>query len=136
MTGINDPFFQGTKVDVLTIDMIDRRGALVNPIAEKTIVMFYASWCGGCKQAKPYFAKFAKMVQNKKNIKVYAIDWSEASRANAHLIPNMKYTITSFPTFIGFSNGEPYSIFQEDGKIWSSENMKNYTEKIGSKWGK
>ena len=67
--------------------------------SDPTFVMFYAPWCGHCKNAMP---EFDKLIQNPPNgIKVLKINCDEES--NKELAK--KHKIQGFPTIRYYKNG-------------------------------
>lgn len=69
--------------------------------SRKALVMFYAPWCGHCKNSKPAFASAAaKIAATYKDIVLGAVD------ATAERDFVSKYGIKGFPTFKYFENGQ------------------------------
>jgi protein disulfide-isomerase-like protein len=69
--------------------------------SHKALVMFYAPWCGHCKHAKPAFASVASQLASKyKDIILGAVD------ATIEKDLGTKYSITGFPAFKYFENGQ------------------------------
>ena len=70
----------------------------------KKVVMFSASWCAPCKQAKPVFEQTAKLIAESKNensdVYFQIVDIDE-NRAMAQ-----DYNVTGVPTFMLIENGE------------------------------
>src|SRR5579872_1146913 len=127
MTSINIPFFDGSKVKQLTLDRINEKGDLISPVADRTVVMFYADWCGACKSTKPGYVKFANSAP--KGIDVKALDYASAYKL---YIDQWKYKITGYPTIIGFYKGKAYSIYNGDR---TAEDLLEYAKHIGTKPG-
>jgi thiol-disulfide isomerase/thioredoxin len=67
---------------------------------EKTIVLYYAPWCGNCTEMMPEWSKFAKKHQSDKNIKVKAVN----SDKNPAKIKEAK--VDRFPTIILYDKGK------------------------------
>lgn len=64
--------------------------------------MFYAPWCGHCKNMKPDFSKLAKfMNENNKPVKIAKVD------ATVHGEIATKFNVQGYPTLFYFQNGEP-----------------------------
>lgn len=63
----------------------------------KSIVMFYAPWCGACKVVKPEFTQLAKEHPKIKFYLVKADDKEEFKE---------EYDISYYPTFWYFENGQ------------------------------
>lgn len=66
-------------------------------------VLFYADWCGHCKNFKPEYEKFADIAQF---IKVYALN-SDDNREFIEKLNGTPAEVTGFPTLYLYSNGEP-----------------------------
>ncbi|CAF1193496.1 unnamed protein product [Adineta ricciae] len=72
--------------------------------ARKALVMFYAPWCGHCKNSKPAFAAAAaKLASQHKDIIIGAVD------ATIEKDLGTKYAVRGFPTFKYFENGKEAS---------------------------
>lgn len=67
----------------------------------KKVVMFSASWCGPCKQAKPVFYSLASSLsESRKDLQFEVIDIDENSDMASD------YNIAGVPTFMIIENGE------------------------------
>ncbi|KAJ8737780.1 hypothetical protein PYW08_000375 [Mythimna loreyi] len=67
--------------------------------ANPTFVMFYASWCGHCVEAKPEFSRTAdRLVQKDSKVKLYAVDASENAKvadiAGIQTLPTFKLYVS------------------------------------------
>lgn len=70
----------------------------------KKVVMFSASWCAPCKQAKPIFEQTAKLIAesaNENNAVYFQIVDIDEDRAMAQ-----DFNVTGVPTFMLIENGE------------------------------
>lgn len=67
-------------------------------------VLFFADWCGHCKDFKPEYIKFADIAQF---IRVYAID-TQAETTLMERLDNSPVKIEGFPTVWIYCNGDPY----------------------------
>ena len=67
------------------------------------IVKTSATWCGPCKQIKPYVEKWLEILPE--NIKIVFVDADEG----ADILRFLKWR--SVPTFGNFINGEPMDVF-------------------------
>ncbi len=74
---------------------------------EKTMVLFYADWCGHCKKIKPDWEECSKKV-NKEEKRMIKVDVGGKTPEQKELLD--KYQIDGFPTILVFQNGtaEPY----------------------------
>ena len=74
---------------------------------EKTLVLFYAEWCGHCKTLKPIWDDTAK-IANAKEKRMLKVDVGGESDEEKALLK--KYNIDGFPTVMIFQsgNGKPY----------------------------
>jgi len=71
---------------------------LVSP--EKTLVLFYADWCGHCKTLKPVWTEAAE----KSNGKMIQLDVGSKDGSQTEILD--KYNIDGFPTILVFQNGK------------------------------
>lgn len=70
--------------------------------AQPTLVMFYAPWCGFCKQVKPDFEAFRqKLMAEGSQVKAEMIDCTTPEGKKI----SSKYGVNGFPTFKFFKNG-------------------------------
>ncbi len=81
-------------------------------------VLFFADWCGHCKQLKPIWEQLAN---TKTHYLVAAVD---CTSGNKDLMS--KFEITGFPTIYVFKNGK-YAGDYDGGR--SLEDLKNYADK-------
>lgn len=72
---------------------------------DKSLVLFYASWCGHCKKLKPVWDKLAQ--NNENMIKINVGDNTPQQKV---LIE--KYNVKGFPTMIKFENGKNMGVFE------------------------
>eukprot|EP00794_Sanderia_malayensis_P003727 gene3727-4248_t len=87
---------QPSDVLHLTADNFD--ATIANP---SVLVMFYAPWCGHCKNMKPEYVEAAKMLKEEKIDAILAAVDCTKERGLAE-----KYEISGFPSVKYFSNGE------------------------------
>lgn len=67
---------------------------------KRTLIMFYAPWCGFCKRFKPHFAGAATELKGKVIFAGVDADTTEASSVRE------TYNVTGFPKTIYFENGK------------------------------
>lgn len=73
--------------------------------APSSIIEFWATWCPGCKAAKPTIERLASEL--KSQVLIVGADIDEAPKATD------KYGITSIPTLVFFQDGK--EIYRIDG---------------------
>lgn len=74
---------------------------------DKTLVLFYADWCGHCKSLKPVWDETAKSV-NKTEKRMIKVNCGNGTDDDKKIMD--KYSIDGYPTIIIFENGKhsPY----------------------------
>ena len=102
---INGSYFEDEKPWLLR----DKRCAFI---------LFFADWCGHCKNLKPEYIKFADVTQF---MRVYAVD-SDANNTLLEKLRDSPVKIQGFPTIWIYHNGEPYKEY--DGKRTWQELLK------------
>jgi len=85
--------------------------------SKPTLVKFWASWCGPCRQMAPEFAKASSAYVGKVTFAKVNVDTQKAL-AN-------KYDITNLPTTVLFKNGQ--EVGREPGMYYSSD-IKKWAE--------
>ncbi|GMG34269.1 unnamed protein product [Ambrosiozyma monospora] len=73
----------------------------VLPNKKVSLVDFYATWCGPCKQMAPLLENFSENAY-KDNVDFYKVDVDQQSDLS------VEYGITAMPTFVIFKDGEVF----------------------------
>jgi protein disulfide-isomerase-like protein len=82
-----------------------KSGDLEEDIADgKKVVLFYADWCGHCKEFKPVWDETAKEV-NKDEKKMIKVNCGEGTIEDKKIME--KYQVDGYPTIIIFEDGKP-----------------------------
>jgi thiol-disulfide isomerase/thioredoxin len=68
------------------------------------VILFFADWCGHCKNLKPDYVKFADEAQF---VRVHAVDTDKESELMARLSKKGPVKVTGFPTIWLYKEGEP-----------------------------
>lgn len=93
-----------------------------------SLIMFYAPWCGYCKQMKPDYSKAA--AELKPDYIIAAIDVNKPENA----IVRRQYNISGFPTILYYENGQYKFTYEGDKKKQDIVDfMKNPTAKPAEK---
>jgi len=79
--------------------------------SRSVFVMFYASWCGHCKNFKPEYAEVARAFESKKDeVVIASVD------ADSHRELGSKYGVTGFPTLKFFPKGSTNPVEYDSGR--------------------
>ena len=119
--------FSGTNVKEITLSDFDDSGNLPK-YKGKTLILFYATWCGHCQHFKPVFVDLAK--NGKANY--LAVNMSSPSEMTKNKMNNWKFKVQGYPTIVSFYNGQPYSIYQGDRTV---KDLMGYLNNVGKNWG-
>jgi thiol-disulfide isomerase/thioredoxin len=142
MTSAYSPFFEGTQVQTLTLDMLRENGDFdetstpAEPYLKgKTLAMYYATWCPACQRFKENLIKAAEIL-SKHGIHVVAMDMSDANQILQSRVNKFRYKIEYFPTIIGFYNGKAYSIYKRDPNAKTEQeivaDLLSYVKNLGN----
>ena len=72
----------------------------------KTLVMFYADWCGHCKKLKPVWDETsAEVNEGSSDAKMIKVDCGKPNEEPSHKAIMEKYGIQGYPTIKVFENG-------------------------------
>jgi len=97
-------WFDGTLVKLLTgADFQDKEPWKLKS-KRCAFVLFFADWCGHCKDFKPEYIKFADIAQF---MRVHAVD-TQAEATLMDRLDDSPVDISGFPTVWIYRNGEPY----------------------------
>merc|ERR1711937_249894 len=94
---------------------------VVTDAKKHVVVMFYAPWCGHCKEFAPVYDNIAKEYEGNDAIVVAKLD------SEAHAVFAKMYKVTSFPTLKIFPKKEKKGITFEGER--TEENIKAFVEK-------
>ena len=75
----------------------------------KTLVMFYADWCGHCQKIKPIWDESAKEINesaSNSGVKLIKVNCGKPNENESHKQIMQKYEIQGFPTIKLFEDGE------------------------------
>ena len=101
----------------------------------KVVILYFANWCGHCKDLKPDYQKLA---DGAKGFTVAAVD-ADNNDGLIELIQSMgensEYDVRGFPTVVSYEGGKYYSTYgpSNDGKQFRSfEDLMEYANGIGT----
>lgn len=73
---------------------------------KKSLVLFYADWCGHCKKFIPEWDKLSESWENdNNNIKLFKVECGKPNENKEHLEIMEKYNIKGYPSIMIFENG-------------------------------
>jgi thiol-disulfide isomerase/thioredoxin len=98
-------WFDGTSVKLLKGSDFDDKEPWRLRQDRCAFVLFFADWCGHCKDFKPEYIKFADIAQF---IRVRAVDTDSEQTLMERLGQQGPVKIEGFPTVWIYRQGEPY----------------------------
>ncbi|XP_063216813.1 protein disulfide-isomerase A5 [Bacillus rossius redtenbacheri] len=113
--------------DVVHVPDAPSLGKFLRKEMRPTMVMFYAPWCGFCKQLKPEYAAAATALRDRAALAAVDVNRPE-NAAVRH-----KFNITGFPTLLYFENGSQKYVYEgennKDGIVGFMHNPHRPPEK-------
>ncbi|XP_046390682.1 protein disulfide-isomerase A5 [Ischnura elegans] len=104
------PWEEESVTDVVHFQDAEALAKYLKKESKPTMVMFYAPWCGFCKQLKPEYVAAAKDLKGHSILA--AIDVNRPENA----VLRQQYNITGFPTLLYFENGKLKYNYEGDNK--------------------
>ena len=78
-----------------------------NVAAQKSVVLFYADWCGHCKKFMPAWDKIStELNDSQTTTKFMKVECGKPAENPSHATIMEKYKIQGYPTILVFENGE------------------------------
>ena len=78
-----------------------------NMSKQKSMVLFYADWCGHCKNFLPKWDQMSSSWNNSnENVKMIKVECGKPDENNAHRELMEKYEIEGYPTILVFKDGK------------------------------
>jgi len=106
----------------------------------KTIILYYADWCGHCNHLKPTYQQLINM-SDKLGVTVAAVNSDNSDglldRINK-MGENSEYEVKGFPTIVSYHNGKYFSSYAPDDneagrkKFRTLEDLVEYINGIGT----
>jgi len=106
----------------------------------KTLILFYADWCGHCNHLKPTYQQLINM-SGKLGVTVAAVNSDNSDglldRINK-MDQNAEYEVKGFPTIVSYHNGKYFSSYAPDDneegrkKFRTLEDLVEYVNGIGT----
>ena len=113
------------------IHFIGLQNLLQGKHAHDSVVLFYANWCGYCKEFIPTFNSVAKRTTNLPMYKIDLATYADSLKENAGIasaqynIPDLAELIQGYPTTVLFFKGKwldaTVSTKHQDGKTYDIE---------------
>lgn len=102
------------NVICLTNENFDSNGDLTEFNNVNAVILFYAPWCGHCRDIKPIYIQMAEKFK-RSNVKAFAVNGDKNKDLLRRIDPDVwGYQVRGFPTIIGYSNGKYYSEYGMD----------------------
>jgi thiol-disulfide isomerase/thioredoxin len=111
-----------------------------NKAGNKTIILYYADWCGHCNHLKPTYQQLNNM-SGKLGLTVAAVNSDNSDglldRINK-MGQNAEYEVKGFPTIVSYHNGKYFSSYAPDDneegrkKFRTLEDLIEYVDGIGT----
>ena len=111
-----------------------------NKAGSKTIILYYADWCGHCNHLKPTYQQLINM-SGKLGVTVAAVNSDNSDglldRINK-MGQNAEYEVKGFPTILSYHNGKYFSSYAPDDneegrkKFRTLEDLIEYVDGIGT----
>ena len=110
--------------------------SLTTPLAKKrTVIVFYAPWCGHCQNFKQAYEMVAKMAKEGKlgdDVTIATVNGDN----NKQLLqimknnPNAEYEVNGFPTTVSYNNGKYFSTYAPDTDPEKRKNFRSAEDLI------
>jgi len=109
----NAPEKEDVKIDEMLIDIPEEVAILDHKNFEdfveanlNVIVMFYAPWCGVCKNAKPSYFESAELIADENDQIKFAIFNADSETETENKLYAQQFGINAYPTIFFFDDGE------------------------------
>jgi thiol-disulfide isomerase/thioredoxin len=118
--------------------------SLKNPNAKRrTVIIFYAPWCGHCQHFKPIYEKVAQMANQGElgnDVTVATVNGDDEKTILELLrnSGNAEFKVSGFPTVVSYWNGKYYSNYAPDSDpqkrqaYRTKDDLIEYIQGIGS----
>jgi thiol-disulfide isomerase/thioredoxin len=131
-----------TNTTVLTKDDFNQDMSFKNPsLKKRTVVIFYAPWCGHCNQFKPVYEEVAKMTKEGKlgdDVTIATVNGDDNKELLQIIRESGEYKVSGFPTVVSYYDGKYYSTYGPDSnpekrkQYRTAEDLIDYISGIGS----
>ena len=131
-----------TNTTVLTKDDFNQDMSFKNPsLKKRTVVIFYAPWCGHCNNFKPFYEEVAKMAKEGKlgdDVTIATVNGDDNKELLQITRESGEYKVNGFPTVVSYSNGKYFSNYAPDSnpekrkQYRTAEDLIDYINGIGT----
>ena len=107
-----------TNTTPLSKDDFNQDMSLKNPsLKKRTVVIFYAPWCGHCQHFKPVYEMVAQMAKEGKlgdDVTIATVNGDDNKELLQIARESGEYKVNGFPTIVSYYDGKYFSNYAPD----------------------